>query len=188
MNQFLLYACWFVAIVYATVPSYWLIVHPFVGWWRARRARLSAVGPIWFLLWVIAALATRRLLHLFLYTTAFAWIPGGLLVLAAILLYSQARRDFSTDQVLGRSELEPDKHEQRLVTTGIRGRVRHPYYLAHTCNLLGITIGTGSAALYALALFGALTGVVMVRVEERELEQRFGAAYREYKKKVPLLF
>ena len=188
MNQFVLYACWTIAIVYATVPSYWLIVHPFVGWWRARRARLSAVGPIWFLLWAIAALVTWQLLHIFLYTTALAWIPGGLLILAALTLYSQARRDFSTDQVLGRSELEPEKHEQRLVTSGIRGRVRHPYYLAHTCNLLGITIGTGSAALYALAVFGVVTGVVMVWVEERELEQRFGAAYREYKKKVPLLF
>ncbi len=188
MNRSLLIACWCLAIVYSTIPAYWLLVHPFVGWWRARRARLAVVGPVWLLLWIAAGAASQPLLHTFVYTTRLAWVPGGLLMLAALAIYRQARRDFSTDQLLGRSELEPEKHEQRLVTTGIRGRVRHPYYLAHTANLLGMTIGTGSAALYALAAFGFVTGLVMVALEERELEERFGEAYREYKRRVPLLF
>ena len=102
-------------------------------------------------------------------------------------VYSRARRDFSQDQVLGRSELEPEKHEQRLVTTGLRGRMRHPLYLAHLCDLVGLTLGTGSLALFALTAFALPTGALMIWMEERELERRFGDDYRAYKQRVPLL-
>ena len=177
---------WLVAIVYATIPAYWLLVHPFVDFWRARAATLRRVGPLWVLLWTLAGLATWRWLHLFLYRTPLAWIPGGLLILTALALYFGARHGFTMDQVLGRSEIEPGKHEQRLVTTGLRGRMRHPLYLAHLCDLVGLTIGTGSVALFALTAFALPTGALMIWMEERELERRFGDDYRAYKQRVPL--
>jgi protein-S-isoprenylcysteine O-methyltransferase Ste14 len=178
---------WVVAIVYATIPSYWLLVHPGIEFWRRRRARLLTVGPLWLLIWLAAGAITWRWRLITLYDTPWAWIPGGLLILAGLLAYSGARQDFSTDQVLGRSELQPHKHEQRLHTSGIRARVRHPYYLGHCCELLGWTIGTGLAVLFALFAFGLVTGAVMIRAEERELEARFGQAYRDYKRRVPAL-
>ena len=42
-------------------------------------------------------------------------------------------------------------------------------------------MGTGLIALYALAAFAVITGAVMIRMEDRELEARFGDAYREYR-------
>lgn len=182
----LLTAAWCAALVYATIPSYWLLVHPFVGFWRRLDANLKGVGPLWALLWLIAGLVTHRWLHVFLYRTA--WSLLALLLLACgLFIYSRARRQFSTDQVLGRSELQPGKHEQRLVTSGIRGRVRHPYYLGHSLNLAGITLATGSFALFLLWGFAVITGVVMVRLEERELLARFGDQYRDYQRRVPAL-
>ena len=122
-----------------------------------------------------------------LYHSAGLWIPAVALIGAGIFIYTRAHHDFSTDQVLGRSELEPHRHEQRLNTSGIRARVRHPYYLGHLCELLGWTIGTGLAVLYALTLFAVITGAFMIAAEERELEGRFGQSYRDYRQRVPAI-
>lgn len=176
---------WIIGIIYATIPSYWLLVHPRIERWRAQGARLMTVGPLWILLWVIAVGVTWRWRYVALYRAS---IPAVALIATGLWIYSQARQDFSTDQVLGRSELEPDQHEQRLNTSGIRARVRHPYYLGHFCELLGWTLGTGLLVLYCLTAFAVVTGAIMIRMEDAELEQRFGEEYREYKRRVPTFF
>lgn len=178
---------WVLAIIYATIPSYWLLVHPHIEFWRARRVRLGAVGPLWMLLWVVVGAITWPWRTLALYQVTWMWIPAAALILAGILIYAEARHEFSTDQVLGRSELQPERHEQRLNTSGIRARVRHPYYLGHLCELFGWTMGTGLVVLYALTVFAIITGAIMIAAEERELEARFGQAYRDYKQRVPAL-
>lgn len=179
---------WIVAIVYSTIPSYWLLVHPRIDWWRRRRARLALVGPLWLLLWLAAGAITWPWRQVALYAVPGAWIPAAALIAAGLFVYSRARQNFSTDQVLGRSELEPGKHEQRLNMQGIRARVRHPYYLGHLCELVGWTIGTGLVVLWLLLVFAVITGAFMIRSEERELASRFGDEYREYQRRVPAIF
>ena len=51
---------WVLAIIYATIPCYWLLVHPHIDFWRARKVRLSMVGPLWVLLWLAAGAITWR--------------------------------------------------------------------------------------------------------------------------------
>ncbi len=177
---------WLAGIVYCTVPSLWLVIHARPGFWRGRaRSPLRLVGPVWLLMWIVVGVVTWPWRRVALYTQPLAWIPAILLFALGLLLYSQGQQRFSTDQVLGRAELEPERHEQRLVITGIRSRVRHPYYLAHFCELLAWSLGTGLAVLYAMLAFAVLTGLIMVRAEERELEQRFGEEYRAYCARVP---
>ncbi|MBZ5567375.1 MAG: isoprenylcysteine carboxylmethyltransferase family protein [Acidobacteriia bacterium] len=178
---------WMISIIYATIPCYWLLVHPHIDFWRARKVRLSMVGPLWITLWIIVAAITWRWRTLALYATPWTWIPAAALILTGFGIYTLARRDFTTDQVLGRSELEPDRHEQRLNASGIRARVRHPYYLGHLCELLGWTIGSGLVVLYALNAFAMISGAFMIAAEERELEARFGDQYRDYKARVPAI-
>jgi protein-S-isoprenylcysteine O-methyltransferase Ste14 len=91
-------------------------------------------------------------------------------------------------QLSGLAEVEPDRHTQQLITTGIRARVRHPIYLGHLCELLGWTIALGTASLFALSLFAMLTGAVMLHLEDNELESRFGESYRTYRHTVPAIF
>lgn len=179
---------WALGCVYSTIPAYWFLVHPLADFWRRRKVSLKAVGPAWPLLWGLAGAVTARWRHQALYHQALTWIPGIALIAGAMYVYAQARRGFSTDQVLGRSELEPEKHEQRLVTEGIRARIRHPYYLAHLLHLTGWAIGTGSVAVWGLEVLAVVTGAVMLPLEERELVRRFGEAYREYQRRVPALF
>jgi len=51
--------------------------------------------------------------------------------------------------------------------------------------MLTWSVGTGLAVCYGLTAFALVTGAIMIRLEDRELEQRFGEAYREYRRKVP---
>jgi len=178
---------WIAGIIYSTIPSYWLLVHRNIDYWRARNTRLSRVGPVWFGLWVLAGAVTWPWRGVALYRSRWLWIPAGALILAGLFIYSRAKQSFTTDQVLGRSELEPHRHEQRLNRDGIRAHVRHPYYLGHLCELVGWTLGTGLVVLVVLNAFAIVTGTLMIRAEERELEERFGEAYREYQQQVPAL-
>ena len=51
--------------------------------------------------------------------------------------------------------------------------------------MLAWSLGSGLAVCYGLTAFAVVTGAVMIRWEDKELEQRFGEAYREYRRQVP---
>ncbi len=66
--------------------------------------------------------------------------------------------------------------------------MRHPIYVAHLANLAGWAIGSGLTVSFALLAVSALsTFPLMIWMEERELEKRFGQSFREYKARVPLV-
>lgn len=109
------------------------------------------------------------------------------LFVIGLWLYRQSAKGFSARQLGGLPELHAANPEQRLVTTGIRSRVRHPVYLAHVCEMIAWSVGTGLTVCYALTAFAVVTGAVMIRMEDNELEQRFGAEYAAYRKQVPAL-
>lgn len=192
---------WLVCGVYATIPLFWLIIHPFADVWRKRfRAPLKVVTPIWILLWVVTWGASYPWRNVALvphpYREAIGWGSSGLnwISLAAIpfwmltfFIYSGSARHFSMNQVIGRTELESDRHEQRLVTTGLHARMRHPLYFGHLCTMLGWLALAQTRAVLGLVLWGVATGALMIRTEEAELERRFGETFREYRKRVPAL-
>src|SRR5262249_11504009 len=91
-------------------------------------------------------------------------------------------------QLHRRAELRPDEHDPRLVTTGLHTRMRHPIYFAHLAIFTGWTIGSGLIVNFVLLAVSALiTFPLMIWLEERELEKRFGQSYRDYKARVPLI-
>jgi protein-S-isoprenylcysteine O-methyltransferase Ste14 len=51
--------------------------------------------------------------------------------------------------------------------------------------MLAWSVGTGLVVCYGLTIFAVVTGAVMIRLEEKELEQRFGKEYRDYQRRVP---
>jgi protein-S-isoprenylcysteine O-methyltransferase Ste14 len=118
------------------------------------------------------------------YSTPWTWVPATLLFTAGILLYSTAGADFSWAQLAGLPEVRTGHRDDRLVTTGIRSRVRHPVYLGHLCEMLAWSIGTGLAVCWLLTGLAVATGAVMIRKEDGELEKRFGAEYAAYRQRV----
>lgn len=136
-------------------------------------------------MWVVIALITLRWRHLTFYNMPWSRLPAVLLLASGFWLYSQSIKGFSAGQLGGIPEVLRGAQEQRLVTSGIRSRVRHPVYLGHLCEMLAWSVGTGLVVGYALTAFAMLTGAVMVRLEDKELEQRFGEEYRKYRDAVP---
>ncbi len=172
--------------VYGTIPLFWFVVHPFAERWRSRgRRAYGLILPLWGGFITVAFLLMWPFRFAHFYTNWFAWAPAALFFLLGFSIYRAAFQKFDRAKVSGLAELEPDRHPQQLITSGIRARVRHPIYLAHLCEIIGWCIGTGLVALYALAAFAIITGAVMIRMEDHELEARFGEAFRAYRQKVP---
>jgi len=111
-----------------------------------------------------------------------AWIGqvcGWPLVLAGLWLGAWAVR------TAARVDLE---QPNQLVRSGPYAVSRNPMYLAWTVGYVGVALAAGTA--WPLLLLPAVlvaTQVVVVR-EERSLEHRFGAAYRNYKASVRRYF
>jgi len=79
------------------------------------------------------------------------------------------------------------REESQVITSGVFSIVRHPIYLGSILLYLGFT-------LLSLSLLSTLVWFLIIifyyiisRYEERLLTQKFGSAYEEYKKKVPML-
>src|SRR5512143_2043690 len=179
---------WLLCSIYSTIPAFWLMIHPHADQWRSRpTSPYRILIPLWIAMWAIAAAITAPWRHLRLYDTNLAWIPAIALFVLGVWLYKKSGTHFSPKQLGGLPELRPNHPETRLVTTGIRSRVRHPVYLAHLCEMLAWSVGTGLAVCFALSAFAILTGAVMLRKEDAELEARFGEPYRTYREQVPAI-
>jgi len=176
---------WLACAIYSTIPSFWLLIHPRVDSWRMKRSPYRMLLPLWIGLWILAALVTAPWREVAFYTTPWSWPPACLLFAAGFWIYSQAGKGFSARQLAGVPEVLAGHPDQRLVTTGIRRRVRHPVYLGHLCEMLAWSVGTGLAVCYALTAFAMITGAVMIHMEDAELESRFGQEYLEYRRRVP---
>jgi protein-S-isoprenylcysteine O-methyltransferase Ste14 len=182
---------WIPCCIYGSVPAFWLVVHPFADYWRRRHREGKPVYqfliPIWMAMWAALYLATWPLRDAFLYQPGWSWVIGLLFFGAGTLVYSQAGNGFSIQQLIGYHELKPDQHRPELAVSGVRRHVRHPFYLAHLCQMLGFSAGSGRTACWVLTAFALATGWVMIRSEESELIARFGDTYREYQRQVPAL-
>lgn len=186
MAQSLNFLAWVACVIYSTIPCFWFLIHPRADYWRSRkRSPYFILLPAWLVMWIIVAAATARWRRIALYSTSWPWIAAIPLFATGFWLYSQSRRHFSAKQLGGLPEIISGHHEQRLVTTGIRAHVRHPVYLAHLCEMLAWSIGTGLAVCYGLTAFAVATGAIMIRMEDAELEQRFGEEFRAYRARVP---
>jgi len=171
-----------IAVIYATIPFFWLLVHPFADFWRRQMSPFRILLPLWILLWIVTGIATWPWHTMQLYSAPWSWIVAALFFLAGISVYRRIRTNPGAHIFLGSAELRPQDHEQKLVTTGMYAHVRHPIYLAHFCTLLACTVGSGLLVNYCLLASAVLTGTAMIAMEERELEKRFGEEFCEYRK------
>jgi len=179
---------WLICAVYSTIPGYWLLIHPRADYWRAQRSPYRVLLPLWAGMLVIVLAATEPIRNASLYQSNWTWLPAGCLFAVGIWLYKTGGARFSLQQLQGMPALSTAHSDQPLIITGIRARVRHPIYLAHFCEMLAWSIGTGLAVCFVLTTLTVVTGAIMIRAEDAELERRFGEPYRSYRKSVPAIF
>ena len=183
--QFLRSLAWLACVVYSTIPLFWLMVHPRAHRWRAREASpFRVLVPAWIVMWVSMGALTGPWRDASFYSTPWTWVPAALLFATGIFMYSSAGAHFSWAQLGGLPEVRVAHRDDRLVTTGIRSRVRHPVYLGHLCEMLAWSVGTGLTVCWLLTSLAIATGAVMIRLEDAELEKRFGAEYVAYRQRV----
>ena len=136
-------------------------------------------------MWAACAVITAPWHGVLFYEQRWMWIPAIGLFGTGLLLYKLSRDQFTLAQLGGLPEVLRGQNQQRLATTGVRAYVRHPVYLGHLCEMLAWSVGTGLAVCWALTAVAAATGALMIELEDRELEKRFGEKYRQYRSTVP---
>src|SRR6266478_1505960 len=119
MRNAALAIAWIAGIVYASIPSFWLAIHPFAVRWRSRKGKVyPIIGGIWFALIVAIGAATWPRRSETLYNSPWSWVVAAGLFGLGIFTYRRIGHDFGGDRLIGRSEVQPEKYEQRLITTG----------------------------------------------------------------------
>lgn len=166
---------------------YWFLLHPFVRFWRRLGPRFS-FGVVWGLiaLGAVGLFSIRdRLL-----TIDYGFNPvlfGTGLFIIAVSWWLQRRllSHFRVRTLLGFPELAPDRHPQKLVTTGLHAWVRHPRYVQVLLALLGWSLLANYLAAYVASGLWVPGAWIIVLLEEKELRERFGREYEEYCRRVP---
>lgn len=163
------------------------MIHPFVPFWRSRvRSPYRILLPAWIALWVLAGVVTSPWRDVFLYRNPWTLVPAVFLFTEGIWIYVKSGRGFSWIHLSGLPEIRAEG-QQTLITSGLHDRVRHPIYLGHFCEMLAWSLGTGLLICYLLTAFAAITGTIMIHMEDRELAERFGECYQMYRARVPAI-
>ncbi len=176
-------------LLWPAIPLFWIPVHCLPRFFR-RLGFFTYILP--FITWLPVALLTFEMRDILLsYRIA---LPAIVNVLGALLLILGAGLQTWTivlltlPGIMGMPEVTKVVRG-RLVTTGPFAVIRHPTYLSHSLMLLGLFLWTGVTALGAVTLFDALAvNSAVIPLEERELSERFGKEYDEYRRKVPFRF
>src|SRR6202795_2929461 len=90
---------WIACVVYSTIPSFWLLIHPRADLWRSRRrSPYRVLVPVWIAMWVLIAGLTAPWRSRLLYKNGWTWIPAGVLFCAGLWLYKLSHNRFSLTQ------------------------------------------------------------------------------------------
>jgi protein-S-isoprenylcysteine O-methyltransferase Ste14 len=165
------------------IPLYWVMLHPFNAFWRTRvRPAFWIAGlTAWTVGGVVLWLARRDLLC----STRpywFAIFAGLVLISIEIYLFIRVERELGSRRLVGHAELTGGG---TLFAGGLYAYVRHPRYTGMFCAVAGAALLAGTKTLWIILGVWCLAALLVIRLEERELEARFGAAYSEYRRRVP---
>jgi len=177
----------FLVITLPPLFLYWLLIHPFVSFWRGQ-----GIGPAYTIILsviVAAMIGLFSLRHFLLgidYGTSYLLAALGVaLLIASAWLRLKLQKHLDLRTLVGFPEIAPDRFPRLLVTEGIYARIRHPRYVQLLIALFGYALIANYLAAYlAVALW--VPGIyVITLLEEKELRAHFGDAYGDYCRKVP---
>lgn len=109
---------------------------------------------------------------------------GVVLLVLALGMMIWVLKSLGIGRAFGK-ELFLPKSESKLVTTGIYAYSRNPLYLLVLLFLLGWFFLFQLTAVLILTSLFLVHFIFVARWEERELRERFGQEYEDYKRRVP---
>jgi protein-S-isoprenylcysteine O-methyltransferase Ste14 len=165
------------------IPIYWLILHPFNSFWRTR-----VRAAFWFAAltaWTCGGAALWIFRHALLSSARpsyFAIAAGFALIAVEFYLFVRVERELGTHRLVGHAELTG---KGEMFSGGLYAYVRHPRYAGMFAALLGAALLAGTRLLFIVLAVWLPFALFVIRLEERELEARFGASYAAYRRRVP---
>jgi len=166
---------------------FWFVIHPFIRFWR--RIGLRRTMAIYFALlaaWAAGVFLLRNTLLAVDFGTNPVLIAVAVPILAAcIVLRRKISRHLRFSTLGGLPELAPESHPQPLLTGGIYSRIRHPRYVEALLVMASLALVANNLATYVNWIVAIPSLLLIVRIEERELRDRFGAEYDAYCARVP---
>lgn len=166
---------------------FWVALHLFVVFWRrmglAATYTMLVAGCVG--LGAILFASRGPLLAVDLGTGPVLWALTAVAYAVSVAFEGRARRHLRMGTLVGIPELRGASAPEVLITEGIYARVRHPRYVGATFGYVASAFFANYLFLWAaLPLFLLLLHTVVL-LEERELERRFGDAWRAYAARVP---
>lgn len=165
----------------------WLAIHPFAAFWR----RLGAVRTYVLLgLPIVGYMAgvwffRKTLLGLDLGTNVITMILAAIAFGTGVLLKRSVVKQLKFSGLTGIPELSKEAYPGKLLTEGIYGRVRNPRYIEVLLWGMAYALFANYLGAYIVVVLCLPLIYFVVRLEERELRERFGTAYEEYCRRVP---
>jgi protein-S-isoprenylcysteine O-methyltransferase Ste14 len=166
---------------------FWFVIHPFIRFWRRIGLRRSG-AILTALLTVFAAgvfLLRKTLLAVDFGTNPVLIAVAVPILAASIVLRRKISRHLRFRTLGGLPELAPESHPQPLLTEGIYSRIRHPRYVEALLVMASLALVANNLATYVNWIVAIPSLLLIVRIEERELRDRFGAEYDAYSVRVP---
>lgn len=181
------WAATWLALCLPPAIAYWFIVHPFIGFWRrmGKRVTFWAIG-VFYVGSIVALIPLRGWLR----GRDLGWSLGLSLIALPLLVVSgiiaRKRRKHLTFRLLaGVPEVDPAGPGPGLLTAGIYARIRHPRYAEFILGIVGWALLLNYLGFYVVTAVSIALLLLIVRLEERELYERFGQAYLDYAARVP---
>ncbi len=167
--------------------AWWFVMHPFIRFWRRVGTRGTfTVMTLLMVAWIVGLFRVRARL-----VGADLGTHGGLIGVAVALVMGSSwialrRRKYLTVRTLtGVPELERDGRGGSLLTEGPYRLIRHPRYVEVALGTLAYAAFANYSGAWIVALATLPLLHLIVVLEERELAQRFGERYEEYRARVP---
>jgi protein-S-isoprenylcysteine O-methyltransferase Ste14 len=175
-----------IVMLYPGVFIFWFIFHSRIERWRGLGKRAYFYACLGWPVTGILVLLWRPWIFQLRWPTPWWMIVLGLAAIgAAVRMGRLAAGAISRQTLVGLVELEPQRNPQVLLRTGIYSKTRNPVYLAHWLLILAAAALSGYAANWIFWALDSLLLIVLIRVEERELRNRYGPQFDDYMRGVP---
>jgi len=168
---------------------FWILIHPLVSFWRriGPGVAYSALTAVCVLLGVFIFNRRDALLGDDLGTSRVLFVLGAALYALSAWISVLTRRQLSLRAFAGVPELSGPGAGGVLLREGVYGVVRHPRYLSVIIGTAGFAMFVNYVGGYLMVLGSIPALFLVIFLEERELAARFGAAYEEYRSRVPAM-
>lgn len=187
MDSVRYYLALFVVTAFPVTFSLWFSIHPFIRYWRELGAgrtyaiHFTAMGVVATGLFVVR----RKLLSVEFGTNPILIGLAVLIFMFAFAVALRLKKEIGWKVLIGLPEVAPERYNTRLVITGVYSRVRHPRYMEALSAVLAYAFFTNYLAVYLIFFLFLVGFPLIVRLEEKELRERFGGEYEEYCRRVP---